>query len=76
MQNVRLFFFDDFSNSFFQRANNLKLVKYWQPGNMVDDIKIDLNNKYGKAEWIVNYSNDQFFLNHKAIDSLGIDLHQ
>lgn len=51
-------------------------VKYWQPGNMVDDIKEDLNNKYGQARWIKNYSNDQFFLNLGAIDSAKIDLHE
>jgi len=60
--------------SFMQK--NKVPVKYWNPGNMVDDIKVDLNKKYGLAEWINNYSNDQIFLNLFAVDSAGIDLHE
>ncbi|MFT4679487.1 MAG: putative AlkP superfamily pyrophosphatase or phosphodiesterase [Litorivivens sp.] len=47
---------------------------YWQPGNMVEDVKAMLNTRYGQGEWVLNYSNDQFFLNHDLIWDSKIDI--
>ncbi len=49
-------------------------VDYWQPGNLIDDAKADLAATYGEGEWVLNYSNDQFFLNHPLIRERGLDL--
>ena len=48
-------------------------VDYWMPGNMIDDAKLALKAAYGEEEWVVNYSNDQFFLNRPLIASRGLD---
>ncbi len=39
----------------------------WNPGNMVEDVKEALNKKYGQAEYILNYSGDEFFFDHEVI---------
>ena len=49
-------------------------VDYWQPGNLIDDAKADLTATYGEGEWVLNYSNDQFFLNRPLIRERGLDL--
>lgn len=49
-------------------------VDYWKPGNMIDDVKADLSRTYGAEEWVLNYSNDQFFLNRPLILEKGLDL--
>ncbi|MGB2135761.1 MAG: alkaline phosphatase family protein, partial [Flavobacteriales bacterium] len=49
-------------------------VDYWQPGNLIDDAKADLAATYGEGEWVLNYSNDQFFLNRPLIRERGLDL--
>ena len=49
-------------------------VDYWQPGNLIDDAKADLAATYGDGEWVLNYSNDQFFLNRPLIRERGLDL--
>ena len=49
-------------------------VDYWKPGNMIDDVKADLSRTYGEEEWVLNYSNDQFFLNRPLILEKGLDL--
>ena len=51
-------------------------VDYWKPGNLVDDVKSDLNAAYGEAEWVLNYSNDQFFLNRPLIRERGLDIEE
>lgn len=56
----------------FMKKNQVP-VDYWNPGNMVDDVKDLLNEKYGNGEWIRNYSNDQFFLNLELIVNSGIN---
>jgi len=48
-------------------------VDYWKPGNMIDDVKADLAATYGEGEWVLNYSNDQFFLNRPLIQERGLD---
>ena len=48
-------------------------VDYWKPGNMIDDVKADLTQAYGEGEWVLNYSNDQFFLNRPLIAERGLD---
>ena len=47
---------------------------YWKPGNLIDDAKADLSAAYGEGEWVLNYSNDQFFLNRTLIRERGLDL--
>ena len=49
-------------------------VDYWQPGNLIDDAKADLAVAYGEGEWVLNYSNDQFFLNRPLIRERGLNL--
>jgi predicted AlkP superfamily pyrophosphatase or phosphodiesterase len=48
-------------------------VDYWKPGNLIDDVKADLTRAYGEGEWVLNYSNDQFFLNRPLIAERGLD---
>jgi predicted AlkP superfamily pyrophosphatase or phosphodiesterase len=47
---------------------------YWIPGNMIDDVKALLNTKFGVGEYVLNYSNDQFFLDRKLIESRKLNL--
>lgn len=47
---------------------------YWNPGNMVDEVKEKLNSIYGSGDWVKNYSNDQFFLNKELIEKQNISL--
>ena len=47
---------------------------YWKPGNLIDDVKADLNAAFGDAEWVLNYSNDQFFLNRPLILDRGLEI--
>lgn len=47
---------------------------YWNPGNMVEDVKLKLNSKFGIGEYVMNYSNDQFFLDHKLIESRKLNI--
>lgn len=46
---------------------------YWNPANMVEDVKAALNENFGINNWVKNYSNDQFFLDRALIDSLEIE---
>lgn len=47
---------------------------YWIPGNMIDDVKSMLNQKFGAGEYVMSYSNDQFFLDRKLIESRKLNL--
>jgi hypothetical protein len=47
---------------------------YWNPDPMVEDINLMLNKKYGTGAYILNYSNDQFFLNRKLLASKEVNL--
>ncbi len=47
---------------------------YWLPGNMVEDVQAMLNTRYGVGDWVLNYSNDQFFLNHALIWNSDVDI--
>ncbi len=49
-------------------------VDYWKPGNMIEDINADLNEHYGMGDWVLNYSNDQFFFNRPLMRERGVDL--
>ena len=49
---------------------------YWQPGNMVDSLKVALNVRYGEGEWIQNYSNEQVYFGQARMDTRGVDVHQ
>lgn len=40
----------------------------------VEKMSEALNQKYGKGEWIENFSNEQFFLNHELIEEKKVDL--
>ena len=47
---------------------------YWNPGNMVEDVKAMLNERWGEANWIINYSNDQFFIDKNLIQEKSADV--
>ena len=49
-------------------------VDYWKPGNMIEDVKADLNAFYGEGDWVLSYSNDQFFFNRPLMRERGVDL--
>lgn len=49
-------------------------VDYWKPGNMIEDVKADLKAQYGDEQWILSYSNDQFFFNRPLMRERSIDL--
>jgi predicted AlkP superfamily pyrophosphatase or phosphodiesterase len=51
-------------------------VEYWKPGNMIESVEQSLQEKYGEGEWMLRYSNDQFFLNRPLIRSQGIALEE
>ena len=50
---------------------------YWQPGNLMDALELQLRARYGDTTddepWILRHSNDQIFLNHPLIDRRGLD---
>lgn len=53
---------------------NLKIpAGYWNPGNMVEDVKAMLIKRFGEGDWVDDYSNDQFFLNRALIAQQGKD---
>jgi arylsulfatase A-like enzyme len=47
---------------------------YWNPGNMVDDVKAMLNKEFGQGDYVLDYINDQFFLDRELIASRKIDM--
>jgi arylsulfatase A-like enzyme len=47
---------------------------YWIPGNMIDDVKAMLNARFGVGDYVLSYSNDQFFLDRKLIESRKLNL--
>lgn len=47
---------------------------YWNPGNMIDSLKLSLNEAFGQGEWVKNYSNDQLFLNRSLLHDRGVSL--
>ncbi len=47
---------------------------YWSPGNMVIDAKAFLVKRFGVGNWILDYSNNQFFLNHKLANQKGLKM--
>ncbi|MCB0760612.1 MAG: alkaline phosphatase family protein [Flavobacteriales bacterium] len=47
---------------------------YWQPGNMIEDVKAMLNEKLGEGEWVLSYFNDQFFLNHDLMRQQDVEV--
>lgn len=49
-------------------------VGYWKPGNMIEDVKADLQAQFGEGEWVLNYSNDQFFFNRPLMRERNVDL--
>lgn len=51
-------------------------VDYWKPGNMVDAAEAACVAAYGEGPWIVNYSNDQFFLDRARIADAGLDVEE
>ena len=50
---------------------------YWQPGNLMDDVEVALQDRWGFTpqgeSWILRHSNDQIFLNHPLIYKRGLD---
>ena len=49
-------------------------VDYWKPGNMIDAAEATCAAAYGEGPWILNYSNDQFFLDRERIAAAGLAL--
>lgn len=47
---------------------------YWNPDPMLEDVRGMLNTTLGVGEYIRDYSNDQFFLDHEALAVVGADL--
>ena len=49
-------------------------VDYWQPGNSSTTPRRTSMPRSVRAKWVLNYSNDQFFLNRPLIRERGLDL--
>lgn len=49
-------------------------VDYWKPGNMMEAAEAACVAAYGEGPWILNYSNDQFFLDRARIQAAGLDV--
>lgn len=47
---------------------------YWKPQTMLDDVDTFLKSKYGDGQWVLQYVNDQFFLNTALIAKKKLDL--
>jgi predicted AlkP superfamily pyrophosphatase or phosphodiesterase len=45
-------------------------------GMVLGQLKGFAAEKYGEGDWILNFSNEQIFLNHELIDSKNLDLEQ
>ena len=41
---------------------------------MIEDVKADLQAQFGEGEWVLNYSNDQFFFNRPLMRERNVDL--
>lgn len=64
-------------------ANNMEFMKdhkipsgLFNPVPLVTSLKSYLNTNYGDGEWILNYSNEQVFLNRNLIEEKKLDLHK
>jgi len=55
-------------------ADNGMPTEYFDSEVFEADIKRALNEEFGEGEWIKNYSNQQFFLNHDLIDAKDVHL--
>ncbi len=51
-------------------------VDYWKPGNMTDAAEAACVAAYGEGPWILQYSNDQFFLDRERIAAAGLDVEE
>ncbi len=51
-------------------------VDYWKPGNMTDAAEAACAAAYGEGPWILQYSNDQFFLDRERIAAAGLDVEE
>ncbi len=51
-------------------------VDYWRPGNMTDAAEAACAAAYGEGPWILQYSNDQFFLDRERIAAAGLDVEE
>jgi predicted AlkP superfamily pyrophosphatase or phosphodiesterase len=47
---------------------------YWKPQSMLDDVDNYLKAKYGAGQWVLQYVNDQFFLNKALIAKKKLDI--
>ncbi|MFT4778503.1 MAG: putative AlkP superfamily pyrophosphatase or phosphodiesterase [Flavobacteriales bacterium] len=47
---------------------------YWKPQVMLDEVDAMLKENYGIGEWVLNYTNDQFFLNTALMEDRKVDL--
>lgn len=51
-------------------------VDYWRPGNMTDAAEARCVAAFGEGPWILNYSNDQFFLDVNRIANRGLSVRE
>jgi predicted AlkP superfamily pyrophosphatase or phosphodiesterase len=51
-------------------------VDYWKPGNMTDAAEAACVAAYGEGPWILQYSNDQFFLDRARIAAAGLNMEE
>jgi predicted AlkP superfamily pyrophosphatase or phosphodiesterase len=49
---------------------------YFDSKKVVSELKTKLAKQYGEGDWITNYSNQQFFLNHQLIQDKQLNLYQ
>ena len=49
-------------------------VDYWKPGNMIEAVEAACTEAFGEGPWVLNYSNDQFFMDREKIKSAGLAL--
>jgi predicted AlkP superfamily pyrophosphatase or phosphodiesterase len=49
---------------------------YWLPGNLEQEVRAALDSLLGPGRWLLNFSNNQFFLDRMAIVEAGGELAQ
>lgn len=47
---------------------------YWKPQTMLDAVDDALEAEFGPGEWVVNYSNDQFFFDPELMFNNGVSV--
>lgn len=47
---------------------------YWKPQVMLDEVDAMLKESYGAGQWVLNYTNDQFFLDAELMEDRKVDM--